>query len=261
MQRYWKANANGVRDDVEYSPLRIRGKTRVTFFGDSFTAAHGVKKVEDRFANILRREHPEWDIHVLALPGADTGEEVDLLKNCLRNGYQIDRVVLVYCLNDISDLIPGWGDALAGINAQAEAGGWLRRNSFLINTLYYRLARLHDPNMGKYYPFVRDAYRGELWAKQKNRLREFKEIVEAHNGRLAVVTFPFFQALGPNYEYQFVHDQLNQFWHELGAAHLDLLGIYQQIPAKKLTVNSLDPHPNEYAHALAAGAIDKFLAQ
>src|ERR1051326_3711174 len=162
IERYWHANANSVRDNIEYSPFKVAAKRRVTFFGDSFTAAHGVKSVEDRFANRLRAANPSWEIHVLAMPGADTGEELELLKSCIRNGYQLENVVLVYCLNDISDIIPGWTQTLDQINARAGAGGWLRRNSFLVNTLYYRLKRLHDPNLGKYYPFVRDAYHGDL---------------------------------------------------------------------------------------------------
>jgi len=74
-----------------------------------------------------------------------------------------------------------------------------------------------------------------------------------------VVTFPFFQSQGPHYEYQATHDQLGQFWRELGVPHLDLLPVYEGLPRSKLTVNRFDAHPNGYAHALAAAAIEEFL--
>jgi hypothetical protein len=74
-----------------------------------------------------------------------------------------------------------------------------------------------------------------------------------------VVTFPFLHALGPKYEWQFVHDELDQFWRELKVPHLDLLEVFKAMPPKKIIVNRFDPHPNEYAHALTAEALDKFL--
>src|ERR1043166_10236465 len=49
--RHYQKNAQTVRDNVNYQ-LRIPPvKRRITFIGDSFTAGHGVKNVEDRFAN------------------------------------------------------------------------------------------------------------------------------------------------------------------------------------------------------------------
>ena len=48
-----------------------------------------------------------------------------------------------------------------------------------------------------------------------------------------MVTFPFLHALGPNYEYQFVHEELDQFWRELKVPHLDLLEVYRELPPKK----------------------------
>ena len=76
-----------------------------------------------------------------------------------------------------------------------------------------------------------------------------------------MVTFPFFQGLGPQYAYQTMHDQLNQCWRALGVPHLDLLTVYRSLPPGKLIVNRYDQHPNEYAQALAADAIGKFLQE
>ena len=259
--RHFHLNSWGTRDNVEYAHARQPGRRRVTFLGDSFTAGHGVRDVEDRFANRIRHLHPEWDVHILARPGLDTGDELKALSDCLDNKYQIDEVVLVYCLNDISDLLPELTDLIQGVYAEVEQSGWLRRNSYLVNTLYNRLVLVRNPNMKRYFPMLLESYRSPVWEQHKQRLKAMRDLVQSHGGRLCVVTFPFLQNLGPRYEYQFVHDRLDQCWHELNVPHLDLLPVFQNLPARKITVNQFDAHPNEYAHRLAAEALDKSLRQ
>ena len=259
--RHWQLNPAEFRDNIDYS-LKIKpGQRRITFLGDSFAAGHGVKDVEDRFANRLRQAHPEWEIHVLAQPGYDTGDEIRQLENSLSQHYQLDQVVLVYCLNDVVDMFPEWTEAVLGVKARAAQSGWLRRNSYLVNTLYYRLFAPRDAGVKRYFDFIAEGYRGAHWEQQQQRLKALRDLVQSHGGRLLVVTFPFFQGLGPHYAYQTMHDQLNQCWRALGVPHLDLLTIYRNLPPGKLTVNRYDQHPNEYAHALAADAIGKFLQE
>src|SRR5436305_298131 len=55
MLRHWHNNMNGVRDDIDYALTRESGRRRVSFVGDSFTAAEGVADVEDRFVNRIRK--------------------------------------------------------------------------------------------------------------------------------------------------------------------------------------------------------------
>src|SRR5438876_9545496 len=113
--------------------------------------------------------------------------------------------------------------------------------------------------MLNYFEFVRDGYRGPVWQLQMQRLDSLRNMVNAASGHLLVVTFPFLHALGPKYEYRFIHDEMKEFWRERGVPQLDLLGIYQNIPPAKLVVNRFDAHPNEDAHRLAAEAIGRFL--
>ena len=260
VRRHWHVNAAGCRDDVEYSPAIAPGKRRVTFVGDSFTAGHGIKNVEDRFPNRLRQKHPDWEIHVVANVGLDTGGELALMQKAFARGYQVDEVVLVYCLNDVGDLLPPQADATGRVLAELDNSGWLLRNSYMLNLWYHHCRAQRDPYLGNYGSFVRDAYIGEIWEKQSERLKAFRDLVQAHGGHLIVVTFPFLHALGPNYEYQFIHDKLNRHWEELGIPHLDLLPVFRNLPPNCLTVNRYDAHPNEYANQLAAEAIDKWLA-
>jgi hypothetical protein len=116
-----------------------------------------------------------------------------------------------------------------------------------------------EPFMKDYFSFVRAGYEGPLWEKQKERLKAFHDLVQSHKGRLAVVTFPFLNAVGPQYEYRSAHEELNRYWQSLHVSHLDLLPLYEALPPKKITISPYDAHPNEYASLLAAGAIDTFL--
>src|SRR4051812_31642508 len=59
--RYYRRNSAGWRDNVEYALTIEPGKRRISFIGDSFAAGHGVKSVEDRFANRIRAAHPDWE--------------------------------------------------------------------------------------------------------------------------------------------------------------------------------------------------------
>jgi lysophospholipase L1-like esterase len=260
VQRHWHVNSAGCRDNVDYSPMLTPGKRRVTFVGDSFTAGHGIKNVDDRFPNRLRRMHPDWEIQVLATIGLDTGGELALMKRAFTKGYQLDQVVLVYCLNDIGDLLPPPADATGRVLTELDNSAWFIRNSYMLNLWYHHSRALRDPYLGNYCSFVLDAYNGATWNEQRERLKAFRDLVAEHGGRLAAVTFPLMNALGPNYEYRFIHDKLTAAWRELDVPQLDLLSVYQGLSPSQVTVNRFDAHPNERASQLAAEAIDKWLA-
>lgn len=259
IQRHYQFNHAGFRDNLEYVNQIAPAKRRVSFVGDSFTAGHGIKEAEDRFANRLRQRHPDWEVHVLAVNALDTGGEVSLLEDRAARGYEFDFVVLVYCLNDIGDLVSEWAQAQASLTNRVAGRLPVYDDSFLLDIAYHRLTIAQIPAVKNYFAYVRDGYRGEKWEEQQQRLRELRAVVSRSGGKLAVVTFPFLHALGPEYEYQFVHEQLDQFWRAENVPHLDLLTVFKDYPPTKLTVNSFDAHPNEFANALAATAIDEFL--
>jgi lysophospholipase L1-like esterase len=256
--RHYHYNQLGFRDSIEFAFDRPPEKRRVTFVGDSFTAAHGIPDVGDRFSNLIRAMRPQWDVQVLATNGFDTGQELELLQRLIVSHYGFDQLVLVYCLNDIADIVPEWPAVQQRIYG-SPTPGFLVDHSYLANTLYYRVKSARDPEISRYYDFVLDAYRGSLWQNQERRLAAFKALVETGGGRLLAVTFPFMHELDPESEYRAVHEQLDQLWQRLGVPHLDLLPLFAEHSAGRLTVSNRDPHPNERAHRLAAEAIAAFL--
>ena len=255
--RHVRTNSFGLRDNIDYNYALTPGRRRITFVGDSFTVGNGIKNVDDRFVNRIRRLHPEWEVHAAAKPGLDTSNEVELMHNLtVSNGYRLDQVVLVYQINDIGELMPGWVEGYKRIVADQFRQSWLCRNSYVVNLLYLRWLLRRSSYMQKYYDEVEDAYKGPLWERHKIAMLAFANMTRIRGGRLLVVTFPY---MDTGMRFKPVHDQLSQYWKQRGIPHIDLLPIFSNIPPAKLVVNAHDGHPNEYAHALAAQAIDEFL--
>lgn len=261
IKRHYQYNRSGFRDNLEYELKITPGKHRVSFVGDSFTAGHGIKDVAERFSNRLRQRHPDWEVHVLAVNALDTGAELALLKDQAARGYEFDLVVLVYCLNDITDLMTEWAQTQASLTNRVSGRLPFYDDSYLLDVVYHRLTIARIPSVKNYFAYVREGYRGEPWTQQMQRLRNVRAVVEQQGGRLIVVTFPFLHALGSEYEYQSVHEQLNKFWQGEPVPHLDLLNAFRDYPPAKLTVNRFDAHPNEFANELAAQAMDEFLGE
>ena len=258
-QRHSVINGAGMRDDLPGYPFRPQpGKRRVTFVGDSFTEGHGVADVEKRFVNLLRSHHPEWEVHMFAKLGADTGAELATLHQLIDMTYRLDVVVLVYCPNDISDIVPECKAILTRIHGGGESS-YLVQHSYFVNLLYWRWRAARDPGIREYSRILVGAYEGPLWEEQQRRLTEFESTVRSAHGRLLVVTFPFLDELGTQSPYRDVHDRWRSFWRKLGTPDLDLRDLYVSHASEDLVVNGHDTHPNERAHALAADAIEAFL--
>lgn len=252
--RHWTKNGAGLRDDVEYSRFAPPGRRRIVFLGDSFAAGQGID-VEDRFANRLRARRPDDDVQVVAGLGWNTANQANTLRNLIEEGYDLELVVLCYCLNDACD----------GTQGMAELDRLMRdwappppvvRHSYFLDWIYWRvvLALEAPATRGR----IQQGYRGAAWERQKQLLSDLRRLVDSAGGRFAVVTFPYFTR-GAEYEFRDVHAQLDDYWDELGVPHLDLLPAFETHPPSTMTVNRWDTHPNAEANAIAADAIDDFL--
>jgi hypothetical protein len=260
-ERHWIENQEGVRDDVEYARARSKGVPRITFLGDSYTAAHGVKDVGERFVNRIRRERPDWEVHAYAYNGANTPEEIEVLRRITAEGYELDVVVLVYCYNDIDSQIPEFQALYRRVDLAPDVIGPLLEASYAADWYYqrWRLARIALGDGVPYAQLRRDAYLGRPWEGTAYNLELLLREVRARGGRFAVVTFPWMQMLLAGDPIDPMHAVLERFWREQGVPHLDLLPAYRELPADELVVNARDTHPNARAHAIAADAILRFL--
>jgi lysophospholipase L1-like esterase len=257
-ERYYHLNNLKARDNIDYQYKVIQGKRRITFIGDSFTIGHGVKDVDERFANLIRKNNPEFEIHVMAANGMETIDQLDMVKSLVTQGYQFDLVILAYNLNDISYLLPETNELYNRVDAHQKSLGFFGNNSYLINLLQARSFAKANSGVGNYYDYLVPSYFNEYWTQQRQNLLELKATIEQARGKLGVVTFPFFTQLNRNYQFTKAHEQLNQFWKSKNVHYLDLFPIYQQYSDEEVIVNERDPHPNEFAHKLAAEEIQNY---
>ena len=257
--RHFQYNRMGLRDNMEYSPTMLPGKRRISFLGDSFTAGHGVGRPEDRMVNLVRARRPDWDVHCLAKVGVDTPHEIKMIEWVTTLGYQFDTVVLMYCLNDVAALSPGYEDACRRIYLKQQNEGFLLKHSYLVNTLYYRVAIRSQPDIADYYGFVRDAYKPENWSAEEDQLKLLHDLVASRNGRLMVVIYPFFHLVGRDYPYTEAHRKVAGFCASNSIPCLDLYDVYSGRKPGDLVVSRYDSHPNEKANAIAVEPIIKFV--
>ena len=259
MARHYSPNNFSARDNIDYNLAIAKGKRRVTIIGDSFTAGHGIKNVGDRYGNLLRKSFPELEVHVLAINGASSFTGLEMLHKLEKDNYQFDIILLAYCLNDIDYLMPETQEVFQRIYDFDKTLGYLGKESYLINTLKFRVFAMKDENFLNYSDFVLKAYSNETWVKHKNMLNKIQKFSEDKSSAFAVVTFPFLQVTRSEYSFFGVHQKLNDFWVSQNVMHLDLLETFEPLMGNRLTVNKYDAHPNELANKLAAQKIGAFL--
>jgi lysophospholipase L1-like esterase len=92
-------NSLGLRD-VEFPPPAA-GRPRLAFFGDSFVWGYDAE-AEERFTDLLRRRHPEWDLMNCGVSGYGT-DQAALLFERLGPLLQPDVVVLEFNRADRND--------------------------------------------------------------------------------------------------------------------------------------------------------------
>ncbi len=258
---HWERNTQGFRDDRDYQRACTPGTPRVSFLGDSFTAGHGVERVEDALVHRIRAARPDWELQCLAQTGLDTAHQIDLLVELLQAGHELDTVVLVYCPNDIMSADPRTADVLRRISLGRPDPGYWMTHSYAVNVLSHRILSRRDPDVAEYCAFASQAYDiPEVWAEQRRLLARLQQVVESAGGRLFVVTFPFLHAASQPQRRERTHERLRAFWSARGVPHLDLRAVLSKAPPGELIVNAFDPHPNARAHEIAAQAIERFLA-
>jgi hypothetical protein len=257
--RHWRTNNVGLRDDVDYEMTRDPARRRITFVGDSFTAGHGVADVGVRYANRLRQAHPEWEVHALAIPGLETPEETRLLRRLIGRGYELDVVVLAYYIENLSQFIPELRRYFA-VAARPPRQPWkfLMQHSDAIETFAYRTQTRLMYARGFWSDVYERAYEGPPWQAQKAAFARFRDLVAEHGGELAVVTFP---TLAGVQQRRPILERIDAYWTEEGVPHLDLLPVFEPHAPRDLVANPHDAHPNAFAHALAAEAIERFLLE
>ena len=236
-ERHQFMNNFGVRDNVQYALPKPSDRFRIIFLGDSFTVGHGVPEVEDRFLNRLRRTHGDrWEVQLLGRNGADTSHHYGAVQKAASAGYDADLFVMVYCPNDICDILPEWKEMHRKLEQHADKTNFFVQHSFAANSFYFRWIAARDPAVVPYYDTIRDAYFGPIWEQQQQRLHTVATVCRARGAAFAVVLFPFLHDLDDP-KYAEIQARMVAFWQSQGVPVLDLLPLFQEHRDETLVVN------------------------
>ncbi len=252
-------NEFGARDVEPFEKSLASGQKRIVFIGDSFTVGHGIDDMANRFsdqvaAKLESKKPGQYNVANLADPGLETSQIEARIHGLFNEGYQVDSVIYVMCLNDIEGYDEETQKMIAKVGSKAPTS-ILFSKTYFFNWLYYRYLQFTQPEMGEYFPNLKSAYQGVAWVGLRNKLDELHERCRSHKADFRMVLFPFVQNLGDDYPLREVHQQMVDYCEKNSIPVLDLEPVLRPHADENLTVNPFDAHPNERAHQLAADAI------
>jgi len=265
----------GASFQLRYPPLnlpKLKGTKRILFLGDSFTYGQGVAEgatFVSRVSELLNERlstNTERDFEVFngGIPGSLTGDWVDLFDRMAAR-FHPDWVVAVFFLRD----------GVAGVTSMQQIDAIRRRmHALREQSVLYRFSRLyrlvHDARVQRelsrqYLGRIAEGYLGPPsttaeWMRARSNLRHIRDESGRLGAQLVLVIFPVLFELDGHYPLTGVVDEIARFGEEEGLPTLSLLPAFQGRSAPDLWVSSLNQHPNQEAHAIAAEAIYAFLA-
>jgi hypothetical protein len=268
VSQHWFLRHN-VPNDAGYRDARplLRpvpaGMRRVCFVGDSFTFGHGIKDVADRFSDRvgarLDAEQPgRFLVSNIGEAGINAMQVTNFVRVLVERGVHIDVVVYVICLNDIEGNSTD-DDEYYHRLAVRSPRFFLFRHSYFLNMVYFRIQQARLPQVRNYYSELAAAYEGGPWNGMRHKLEELRDFCEDHHIDLRIGIFPFLHNLGPEYPFEAGHAKIADFCRRESIPCLDLKPVLLPHLGEGLTVNRFDAHPNEWAHALVAEALERDL--
>lgn len=243
--------------------IRKSGKGQAILgLGDSFTYGQGVWHEDlylTRLESLLRESGFAAVVENRAVSASNL-EDVLKIYEDIPDKKRFPIVIYGFVLNDFDPPLDfdrlGITDFINEINGVGREARFLRKYSAVIDSTFFLIDRhrIHGKTIMSYL----DAYRGDSAGKYFALLRELNSKVKINQGKLAVVIFPLLYKFD-EYPFAEIHVRLKSFFESEGIAYLDLLPAFSKFRDSDLWVHPLDHHPNEKAHAIAAGEIGNFL--
>ncbi|PKN52913.1 MAG: hypothetical protein CVU55_06745 [Deltaproteobacteria bacterium HGW-Deltaproteobacteria-13] len=254
--KYWKPiNSLGFRD---YEPT---GDHHVILFvGDSFTAGHGLKSIEDRFSNIIGREANQKGKKYTAInigkPNLDTRGEYDVMKQFFyETRIKPEKIILQYGGNDIEGASADFGIKFDGFKPPANMNKFLilvGSGSYFLNYIYWQFPREY---LGMpYMTFLSQAYKNDrILSKHKEDLQLFMDYAKENSIQLIVVVFPFLADVEMS-DSMYVNDIVD-FFKANKVSVINVSQLVKDIPVSERIINKNDGHPSKRVNRLVAQEI------
>lgn len=251
--KYWKpVNSMGFRDNEPSGSNPV-----ILFVGNSFTAGHGLKSVDDRFSNIVEKEltkkGKKYNAVNMGINGGKTRSEYRAMRGFLyMTRIKPETIVFQYSWNDIEEVATANGlryHIHPPVNEFLKAIG---SSSYFLNYIFWSFPRnyITEP----YTDFLNQAYRNDVVLSQhKDDLGLFIDYAKNNSIRLIVVIFPFLYDVGTGDSFH-INDIINYF--ETNNINvIDVSRLTKEIPANQRTVNINDSHASKRVNEIIAREI------
>ena len=247
---YWSKNSNGFRDK---EPSNIT--STILFVGDSFTAGHGIKDINDRFSNLLSQQLKSYGCINIGRNGADTDAEFKTMVNFLDDTNIIPKfIVLQYFGNDIKRMAQKSGLLFKRNKPYDDLnyfGEILVRGSFLINYLYWLFPH---SDATPYLDFFTRAYSDStIFNNQLNSIDKFVNYSEENDIELIVVVFPIMTHL--KLSQSIYVDKVLAHLKKRGISTINVSRYLGNLNPRDLVVNKNDGHCSVKVHKIVANKL------
>lgn len=252
--KYWKPiNSQGFRDKEPDNNNPV-----ILFVGDSYTAGHGLKSVDERFSNIVGKElnknGMKYTVINIGKPNLDSKNEYDEMINFLYlTRIKPEKIILQYCGNDIEGVAMNNGLIFDGFKPPANMNKFLMligSGSYLVNYLYFLSPREY---LGfSYVAYLTKAYKNDnILSKHKEDLKLFVDYSRKNSIQLIAVVFPFLTDLEMS-EAMYLNDIVT-FFQTNKISVINVSHLAKDIPVSERIVNINDTH--------ASGKLNNIVAQ
>ena len=255
--KYWKPiNSLGFRDNEPSNNNHV-----IMFVGNSFTAGHGLKCVDDRFSNIvgneLNKTEKKYNIINIGHNGRHTRREYESMINFFyMTRIKPKIIILQYYGNDIEDVAIENGLTyirLPIINKYLNA---IISGSYLLNYIYWSSSNYYIND--SYNNFLSLAYNNDtILSKHKDDLGLFVNYAKKNSLKLIVVVFPYLHNLEKS-DALYGNSIVNYFA-EKNVSTINVSQLVKDIPISKRIINKNDGHASKIVNKLVAQEILKRL--
>lgn len=260
--KYWSPINSYDYRDVE--PVKNKN-INIFIIGDSFTAGHGIKKIKDRFSDVVKEKLLEKDKNIqvlnLSRDGFDTKSEYESMISFIKSSQiKPDFIVLQYCGNDIEQVAVNNGLKWVGPSPYQElnpAVRWVIRGSYLLNYFYWLFPRY---DLGGYLKFLENAYSNEtIFNEHVKDIKAFKDYADLVDAPLLVVIFPFWQDI--DFSNKLYIDKLKLYFKDIGMNYIDVSLLSKDLILADRVVNINDGHASVKLNKLVGDEIYKYISK
>jgi len=258
--RYWKPiNEYGYRD----KPVSSTSKINIFTLGDSFTAGHGLKKIEDRYSNVLEsmlvKNYSDLQVINMGVNGSDTKDEYNTLMAFMKESQiKPDFIILQYFGNDIERIAKKNGIRFRGFDAYKDLPGGLDqivKSSYFFNYIYWIYPHA---DVKSYLTFLYQSYNDEQSFNEHTKdLDLFISYSREKNIPLLILIFPFMQDL--KFSDDLYIQKLSVFFSSKGVDYVDVAKLIEDLPVKERVINNNDGHANAKVNRRIANEINQFI--